>query len=59
MLRKPFISLKSNTFKIEELLNDIGINRLRVLDNLNSLDDIINRDDINCFTQSESLNIEK
>lgn len=29
--KKPFIALSSNTFKIESLLNDIGISKSRIL----------------------------
>ena len=59
MCRTPFISLKSNTFKIQELVKDIGINNERIASNINNISQIMNKKNIVRFTDYEIANIYK
>ncbi len=53
--RKKFIAIKSNTFKIEGLINDIGLSPKRLV----TLDDIENSIEIANFTPEELENIDR
>lgn len=54
----PFIALKSNTFKIEALLNDIGLNKSRIvsMEDLNKIKSL--KINVNSFSPLELENIE-
>ena len=59
MCRTPFVSIKSNTFKIQELLNDIGINKNRVANDISSINNIMRDRKISYFDDFEIANIYK
>ena len=57
-LKKPFVAIKSNTYKIEEMLKDIGLNENRIIEDMTDVNNMLKKKEILEFSSDELSNID-